>query len=66
MTTFTTTRFHGWTGAADKFLLSDEQEKHLREFPSVDDAINWLFLNGYKDDAREFNCQKEFKCIRRL
>jgi hypothetical protein len=61
MTSFTTARFHGWTGAAGKFLLSDEQEKYLREFPTVDDAINWLFLNGYKEDARAFNRQKEVK-----
>lgn len=48
--------WHAWTGAnGSDCLLSDENEKHLRQFSDPDAAINWLFLNGHKDAARAFN-----------
>jgi len=48
---FTHGRWHAWQGTA-KVMLSDESEKRLREFDSVNDAVNWLFTNDEKDAAR--------------
>lgn len=52
-------QWHAWDKQnpfADKpIYLSDEDNKVLREFASVDDAVNWLFLNGYKTAARALN-----------
>ena len=46
--------WHAWQGAAG-ILLSDESRKKLRQFPTVDDAVNWLFLNGERPAARGLN-----------
>lgn len=40
-------------------MLSDENAKKLREFDTVDAAINWLFLNGAKPAARALNAHKK-------
>lgn len=48
--------WHAWVSFNGKnILLSDENEKHLRQFPTTDDVINWLYLEGYKDAARALN-----------
>lgn len=49
--------WHAWTGNAS-ILLSDEDTKTLRSFPSVDDAITWLYLEGHKGAARALNATK--------
>ena len=40
--------------------LSDENNGILREFATVDDTINWLFVNGHKPAARALN--RHVKC----
>jgi hypothetical protein len=49
-------KWHAWEGTVG-ILLSDEDEKKLRQFKTADDCINWLFLdkNGDKDAARALN-----------
>lgn len=47
-------KWHAWDGYS-KVLLSDEEIKKLREFPTVDDCINFLYLNGDKEAARALN-----------
>ncbi len=50
---------HVWTGAGDKIMVSHENTKKLRSFPTIDDAINALFLLGDKQAARELNKVKK-------
>ena len=45
--------WHLWKGTAG-WLLSDEDTKELREFDTIDQAINWLFISGHKETARYF------------
>lgn len=52
--------WHAWAGTAG-ILLSNETTKHLQQFKTIDDVINWLFLNGERDAARYFNGEKT-KC----
>ena len=49
--------WHAWDGVAG-VLLSDESTKTLRQFPTVDACINWLFLAGHKPAARALNAHK--------
>lgn len=53
-------KFHAWESNS-KILLSNEETKHLREFASLDDCINFLFLNGDKEAARALNLHKKQK-----
>jgi hypothetical protein len=46
--------WHLWD-ATKGYLLSDESLKRLYSFNTIDQAINWLFLNGHKDAARALN-----------
>lgn len=52
---------HYWTGTKHKvidlqFVEWDKITNHpLKYFDNWDQAINWLFLNGFKDTAREIN-----------
>ena len=46
-------KWHAWQGAT--YLLSDEETKTLRSFPDIDHCVNWLWLNGEKEAARELN-----------
>jgi len=48
-----------WQG--NQFMLSDETTKTLQGFDTLDDIINSLFLNGYKEQARELNNIKKLK-----
>lgn len=48
--------WHWWQGA--QFMLSDESTKELRAFESIDDCVNWLWLNGFRDAARAINGSK--------
>lgn len=57
MKPFINGKFHAWQGN-NAILLSDEEEKKLREFKTIDECINWLFINGYKEIARALNKHK--------
>ena len=57
--TFEFDNWHLWE-ATKGFLLSDESIKKLYSFKTIDQAVNWLYLNGYKDAARALN-NKQFK-----
>jgi hypothetical protein len=48
--------WHLWRG--NGFMLSNENTKELRQFNNVDEAINYLYLNGEKEAARYFNKNK--------
>lgn len=46
---------HYWDNTQGKLLLSFESTKQLLTFNTIDDCINHLFINGYKEQARELN-----------
>lgn len=46
---------HYWSGTQGVLMVSDENTKRLMSFDSLDDAVNWLYLSGFKDSARELN-----------
>jgi hypothetical protein len=45
---------HAWQGNAH-ILISIETTKTLKYFKTTDEAINWLYIEGYKDAARALN-----------
>ena len=45
--------WHFWQGS--QFMASDESRKRLLSFPDVDACVNWLFVNGHKEAARDLN-----------
>ena len=51
MRPFAFNQWHAWKGAA-QILLSDEDNKILRQFDTTDECINWLHLNGQAPAAR--------------
>lgn len=53
-------QWHAWP-CIGGFYLSDENAKKLRQFKTIDDVINWLYLSGEKDAARAFNKMKGLK-----
>lgn len=57
MKPFIFNHWHAWESNG-KILLSDENIKRLRQFNSIDDCVNWLYLNGDKDAARQLNANK--------
>ena len=46
---------HIWEGSLAQIMVSNEDTKTLRSFPSIDDAINGLYMLGYKEAARKLN-----------
>lgn len=49
---------HYWYGTGDKLIVSHEYElsRHtLWSFEDVEECVNYLFLNGFKQSAREIN-----------
>lgn len=46
--------WHAWQGTS-KVMLSDESVKKIREFETMDDCINWLYVNGFKDVAKSLH-----------
>tara|TARA_R110002020_G_scaffold121957_1_gene277141 strand:+ start:1326 stop:1520 length:195 start_codon:yes stop_codon:yes gene_type:complete len=47
---------HYWfTIPQGDLMVSDENTKTLKCFKTIDDAVNWLFLNGFKESARQLN-----------
>lgn len=55
----TSENIHYWEGAIRQIMVSDENTKTLTAHKSIDDAINYLYLNGFKDSAREINKAKK-------
>lgn len=47
-------KWHVWQGTAH-IMLSDEDNKDLKEFDTSDQCINWLFQFGCKEAARALN-----------
>lgn len=47
-------RWHAWRGTKH-ILLSDEDNKNLTYHSSPDAVVNYLWLAGHKDVARELN-----------
>lgn len=47
-------RWHAWP-TNGVVVLSDEDNKELREFATLDDTVNWLFVHDHKDAARALN-----------
>ena len=50
---------HIWNGSFDKIMVSFEDTKTLTSFSTVDSAVNWLYLAGYKLTARKLNKIKQ-------
>ena len=50
---------HIWNGTDDQIMVSYEDTKTLLSFPSIDEAVNGLWLAGDKDEARQLNKAKE-------
>ena len=46
---------HVWLGTKRRVMVSDESTKQLRTFVTKDEAINYLYLSGFKDAARKLN-----------
>ena len=46
---------HYWTGTGGVLMVSDENTKTLKGFKALDDAVNWLYINGFKESARDLN-----------
>lgn len=50
--------WHVWqslNGVDNPIMVSDEDNKKLLSFKTTDDAINWLYLAGFKETARTLN-----------
>lgn len=48
---------HVWQSGKNT-LVSHENTKQLYQYPNMDVAITNLYLNGYKEEAREINARK--------
>lgn len=46
--------WHTWQ-SNNNWLLSDENNKQLKQFKTFDDMINYLMLSGNRDAAKHFN-----------
>jgi len=57
MFTFEYQNFHFWA-CEGGYMLSDENKKKLYTYKTIDDAINSLFVAGFKDAARALNKAK--------
>ena len=44
-----------WQSKPNQWLVSYEDIKKLMEFETLDDVINYLYLDGHKEAARELN-----------
>lgn len=47
--------WHAWQSNNNNWLLSDENNKQLKQFKTFDDMINYLMLSGNRDAAKHFN-----------
>ena len=48
--------WHSWQ-SNNNWLLSDENNKQLKQFKTFDGLINYLMLSGNRDAAKHFNNQ---------
>jgi len=46
---------HIWTGAMNKVMIANYDTQTLLSFDTLDDAVNDLWLSGYKKAARQLN-----------
>ena len=49
---------HIWQGVNKTILVSFEDTKALYSYKSIDDAINSLYIDGYKETARKLQLEK--------
>ena len=54
---------HIWTGAAKKIMVSFEDTKTLLSYDCIDDAVNSLYIKGYKEAAKTLNKQGVYKNV---
>ena len=50
---------HIWTGAMNKVMVANYDNQTLLSFDTLDDAVNYLWLSGYKKAARQLNKVKK-------
>lgn len=50
---------HYWQNIQNQICISIENVKRFLTFDNIDHAINWLFMNGYKESARQLNKHKK-------
>jgi hypothetical protein len=58
MKPFSHNQWHVWSANnpfKPQILVSDEDNKKLYSFKTTDDAINWLYIEGFKETARALN-----------
>ena len=46
---------HYWPSSHGELMVSIEDTKTLMSFKTLDDAINWLYLKGFKKSARQIH-----------
>lgn len=51
----TNENIHYWNNTRGDLLISNENNKKLLSFIDSDKAINWLYVNGFKESARVIN-----------
>lgn len=54
----TSENIHYWKNAQGRIMVSDEDNKKLWSFEEIDDAINGLYILGFRESAREINASK--------
>ena len=52
-------KVHYWQNTQGAICISLEDIKKFMTFESLDDAINWLYFNDYKTEARHLNNVKK-------
>lgn len=57
MKTFIHNNIHAWTNTQGKWLVSDENTKTLSTHETENHVVNYLFSQGFKEEAQEFNEQ---------
>ena len=50
---------HYWQNTQNQICVSIENIKKFLTFETIDSAVNWLFLNGYKESASQINKHKK-------
>ena len=54
-TGITDENIHYWPSSNGELMVSIEDTKTLMSFKTLDDAINWLYLKGFKKSARQIH-----------
>ena len=51
--------WHIWQNTQGRIMCNGPTlETRLLDFKTLDDAVNWLFLSGFKEQARALNARK--------